>query len=509
MFTRLLPKFSRRAAVPEGPGLRVRVGLALAGSVTVVGSLLGVEHTGVGPGHASLLEDETLRGGQVNSALPFPSNPPRPVASPDITQLGEWRALPADVQARYSVILSQSTPAGAHDFAELLTTPGSLAAQDRDGHTLADDLYGLAVEPFNPALEPARAKWLASDVQQKRKDPILTARSAVLDSLLRNLADPAGIEQLGNLCGPGAAEIGLTRDLPAEYARIIGELVGTSGRAALPGGKSLRLHLENLDAPVKDASDPFDKLATSIFEPAAEDLANGASFYNAAADRSDFVAEPFNLPTGHSWQGTPLDDEARLLSALHETPYVSARSEHQAQGYMVLGEWLQAAAPIFNRTARATLGDDFLESAAANKPGAPTLAIIPAFNDKGVEQGLHWVVFGGIREGRVYLYNPWGRGAAGSYAIAPIEQEFGAGFRVEDPESGLMSVPMDFFFAHMKVLLTPRSRVQAYDPRALAASSPEHTVAVTAAEVLGLACAGKELLALRRRRKAGRSSAGD
>lgn len=309
-----------------------------------------------------------------------------------------WRGLSPEDQTRLGDIVKEVGPDGLKYVSELLTS-GKLQDKDKDGRSLLDNLAQLARQELNPVL---------TNEGKVTKDQLLT-------SVLQETADPSQVNQGSyGTCSQTSVQYALLMQNPSEYVRLMRGLAGTSGKVDMAGGDSIGIQHEYYRQKHKDG----DTRSPSevIFQGALMEYANGSEDYNAATDENSRtlpIVGKVDKGRGSTNQNT--------AQQIFDRPY---------------GLWI----PTSGAEKRAGL--EYLKANPSSKGGDP---ILLSFN--GTDSS-HAVTFVEVKDGRVYIRNPWGPGQFADY------EQFG--LKLEDANTGMYSMSEDDFRKHLKDLTLSR-----------------------------------------------------
>ncbi|MFZ5438766.1 MAG: hypothetical protein ACOZQL_02095 [Myxococcota bacterium] len=324
---------------------------------------------------------------QAQALGPIGADPKSPAAASaaKVVTSPAFKKLPVDQQTKLCNVVGAASEKGLAALETLTQNPARLSDKDMNGHTLVDNLSELATHAVN------------ADLQAATPD----ARTQVLDGVLQEVSDPGRYVVQGgyNTCQVTSAQYALVQSNPAEYARLMAGLTGPDGRAVMRGGGVLELQKEHLALGADTRS-----LSNALFQGAGMEFTNGLIDYDAARDQQNYIV------TEHT--GLPLFMENGLPANLFGQSYLQN-------------------VPLFGN---ANPHLEFLQQYDTTKNGAPVLLDLALPNMGG--DLVHIVTFDHIENGRVYFRNPWGP------SNSPVGTESNSG-RLEDPQSGLYSMPVD------------------------------------------------------------------
>ncbi len=312
-------------------------------------------------------------------------------------QTPQWAALRPDQQNGLLQVLRSARGPQAGKVLELVTLgvgqPARLDSADRAGRSLLQHLVSLSTQRLHPTL--ARAK------------PPVT-RTDLMTGVLRQTLQPDTIRQ-GNFetCVPTSMQYLLCRDTPAEYARMMAELTGPTGRAAMPHGGALHLQTEYLTAARRKAERRT--VSEAIFQSAAMEFGNGPDTYDAATDRT---RKP--LGGGFDFESTGLD--------INRGPALAQR--------LLGGRFQRLSLDGAKGGARQEELMRLLTSSAPGMPIIVSMNVLPGPHRRGGSR--HALTFLGLdAQGNVRLRDPYGPGTnfriagfrrvgtTGEYAVSP------------------------------------------------------------------------------------------
>jgi hypothetical protein len=183
-----------------------------------------------------------------------------------------------------------------------------LTHADAKGQTTLANLARLATQPLHPNA--------ASH----------TTKNEVLESVLRNLANPNRIDQ-GDAptCTVTSMQFELVADEPAEYTRLMADLTGPQGRAKMRGGADLVL--EAGEAGARDNR----SVADTIFQNAAMEFGNGKD-----AQFDPYAGKSVNAKTGAEQRGLKPAQQTQVLRQLFGVNYESKNFLSEAEGQKAL-----------------------------------------------------------------------------------------------------------------------------------------------------------------------------
>lgn len=238
--------------------------------------------------------------------------------------------------------------------AVLEKAPEALTDIDSKGNTLLANLARLASEPLNTKA--------ASD----------TSRSEVLESVLRDIANPNRIDQ-GDAptCTVTSMQFELVADEPAEYARLMADLTGPAGKAKMRGGGELVLEAGETGA--RDQR----SVSQTIFQNAAMEYGNGRD-----SQFDPYAQKSVNQKTGAEQRGLKPAQQTQVLRQLFGVNY-------QSKQFLTEAEGAKALEKIRDYTAR----------------GAQNRPIVLQ-----IDQGdfNHAVTLDSVKNDRVYFRDPYG-----------------------------------------------------------------------------------------------------
>ena len=229
-----------------------------------------------------------------------------------VTKFAAAAGLSAAEQAQVATVLKGASDSTASLLGALLEkNPGALKSADSRGQTLLSNLGRLATEPLN-----AKANG--------------TTRGEILESVLRDVVNPQRVDQ-GDAptCTVTSMQYELVRDEPAEFTRIIADLTGPSGSAAMRGdGRGQgKLVLDAGETSVRDGR----SVADTIFQNAAMEYANGTdATFDPAAQKS------VNEKTGAEQRGLKPTQQSHMLSELFGVSYRQSQFYTEQEGVSAL-----------------------------------------------------------------------------------------------------------------------------------------------------------------------------
>ena len=199
------------------------------------------------------------------------------------------------------------------------------------------------------------------------------SRGEVLSALVREVANPLSIAQDNrNTCGPTSLSLLLARQNPAEYARLVAGLAERDGKVKLANGDPIAR-----TADWSDTNDGGRAVTQRLLQPALENYANWGGYSNTT-DSSTMHGIPIGTGTlDPGWE--------RLQQGL-------------------LGRRFDDIVAIANPD-RASLLQEI--SRQANAGQAVPVAFDVEGNGNPVSGG-HYALVTAVKNGRVYIANPWG-----------------------------------------------------------------------------------------------------
>ncbi len=366
------------------------------------------------------------------------------INTPDIREFvnaSTFSRLQPDAKSKVMSVLTTLSQddmnAGIAGMTALLADGDRVFQTDSRGVTLLDNLAAVSTQPLNPQLIAAqnalqlqeRGQAAVEGAQLDSDDGLAPrykvgafafngsiglngsapaapdapsdayTRSKLMGSLLVEVANPNLINQSTySTCLPTSIQYSMVTNDPAEYARLVGGLVGAgagaqaAGSVQMRGGGLLQLQAEYL------AQQPGDQrsLTEALFQSAAMEYGDPTGVYDAN--------NPSAAPTGKGFAD-------RLLASLYGVTY-SERG------------WAQPEKSV-----------QFLEQ--HNSPEQPILVTMSALN-------RHVFTYDKVEDGRVFLRNPWGAIPEGQGAPSELQ-----GARVEDAAQGLISISK-WDFVHLQ-----------------------------------------------------------
>lgn len=311
-----------------------------------------------------------------------------------------------------------------------LAQSGKLQNPDSQGHSLLDNLDALA----SRKPENLHASLTAAGVTPEQ----------ILSSVVSEAAHPERINQSkANTCAVATLQYSLVQGDPSEYARLIAGLSSSDGKVAMAGGDELNIQPEyyqyktsrrdpkvpglpdeEQDQGIRySATEPGDTRSPSeiLFQNAAIEHANGADTHNAANDTH-------TSPTGQTYSGGVVSS-ARTAQQLFATDYE---------------DWETQKSPDVARAQLGFLKSDFSHS------GRP----IQVKLDLGTigDGQTHLLTFVEVKDGRVYLRNPYGNEVQNDPAL-----------KLEDAEQGIYSISEEEFVKRSSAVTMSSSDYDAYE----------------------------------------------
>ncbi len=280
-------------------------------------------------------------------------NPRKPVEGQVLAYAQSNGFTSAEV-AQLDAVITAGGPAVATLMGALLERdPGALSETDANGATLLSNLERLAENPVH-----ANA---AGD----------TDTAEVLEGVLRDIVNPNRIHQ-GDAptCTATSVQFELVADEPAEYARIMADLV-TNGQSKLRNGGVFTL--EAGETAARDGR----SVSQTIFQNAAMELGNGAD-----DDYDPFKRQSVNNKDGSTHQGLFPAEQTQLLRQVFGVNYESSKLRNAKDG----GKFLEKIR-------------DYDARGAENRP-------IILHIDQGPYN--HAVTLDSVRDGKVFYRDPYG-----------------------------------------------------------------------------------------------------
>jgi|GEM_PF-1882100 len=253
---------------------------------------------------------------------------------------------------------------------------------DKDGNSLLRNLHGLSTQKLNAEF-----------------GNVSFSRAQLIGSIIQEAAKPGEVNQGSHgTCTVTSMQYMLCTQNPAEYVRIMQGITSASGKVTLRGGDILELN----PGCVGEDSNKKRSHSERIFQASMMDFCNGADAYNNQQDKNTWSF----LFVSHSYGGLHTGQEKKGLEALF------------GQGFKV--ETKNVVGLLTERS----------------QQGKPTYIDMHWGEN---QSGGHAVVVTEVKDGRVYIRNPWGSYAPnGSTQTNPPR-------RIEDRALGLESMSIADF----------------------------------------------------------------